>query len=105
MPFTDTENLGGFYGQVRGLWVNTDVQGWHSDYFLRLDDDGTDTTDDSYYDGNSLHTLEVYSEVSQTVHIQGNLWNYRAYPYDCRLEAAQEFRSRKRNYALVSAGR
>jgi len=53
MPFTDTEeNLGGYYGSVKGLLVNPDVTGWHSDYFLRLDDDGTDTTEAKFYDGN-----------------------------------------------------
>jgi len=82
MPFTDTEaNLGGLYGQAKGLWTNVDVKGWHSDYFMRLNDDGTETSSyDLYYEGNSDHTLKIHSTVAQNVFVQGNLWNYRAYP-------------------------
>jgi len=53
MPFTDTKaNYGGFMGQVEEVYLTYDVTGWHSDYFLRLDDDGTGT-DDSFegYEG------------------------------------------------------
>ena len=46
MPFTDTKaNYGGFMGQVEEVYLTYDVTGWHSDYFLRLDDDGTGTAD------------------------------------------------------------
>ena len=54
MPFTDTAaNLGGMAGQMDGFMVNYDVTGWHSDYFLRLDDDGTGTSKSTEWNGTS----------------------------------------------------
>ena len=82
--------------------MNADVTGWHSDYFLRLDDDGSATQGATYYNGNSEHVLEVSSDVDQTVYVFANTWNYRAYPENCRATASQEFRDGTRNYSVIS---
>ena len=45
MPWTDTKaNLGGVLGQCYDIQIVEDATGWYSDYFLRLDDDGTGTS-------------------------------------------------------------
>ena len=102
MPFTVDDNLGGLYGLAKGLWVNLDVTGWHSAYFLRLDDDGTGTTSPTYYKGNSEHVLEVSSDVDQQVFIFANTWQYDAYPRPCGYNAYLEHDSGTRNYAVIS---
>ena len=85
--------------------MNADVTGWHSAYFLRLDDDGAGTGDATYYQGNREHVLEVSSTVDQTIYVTANTWHSRAYPRACRAEAAEERRAGTRNYAVISDSR
>ena len=73
--------------QASQTFINIDTEGKFSDYFLKLDDDGTGSTPGSYrWCGSSCtrHKLTIKSDVDQTIWVAAHTWDRRGIPSACR---------------------
>ena len=87
MGDANTSNEGIFYMDIKSYrenfqlsCINEDTSSWFFDYFLMLEDPSTS--------GNTLHTLKLKNtaDVTQKVHVGGNVWQDRTYGWynsDC----------------------
>lgn len=87
------ENEGTFYMTIEDfkeeifyLGINYNTDNWHQDYFLALDDDGTEGSEGAWgFCGPSCTRYRAKvkntSEQSNTVHVGIHTWRNRAYPY------------------------
>jgi len=75
-----------FAKMTSGTSVNYDTTGWSMDYFLMLDDDlSLHEGGNRYCKGAncSKHTLEIISEVDQTIYVTAHTWDARMAPKSC----------------------
>ena len=76
-----------YKSQVEETYVNYDPTNMHSAYFLRLNDDGSNSEKGQLCGSDcTRHVLTVKSEVDQTIWVTGHTWDERGMPAKCRSE-------------------
>ena len=81
-----------YHDQTFATWFSKENEGWHSDYFLMLDDPGTG--DNRTCRGScSERKLKITSDVAQSVWVTLHTWDDRAAPRSCTSYASYHLMS------------